>query len=57
MEFMGHREHNMEVASGQEFSLAGCQPTLARLGLALGTVAISARNGELSISCLMGSFF
>jgi hypothetical protein len=33
----------MEVASGQEFSLAGRQPTLARLGLALGAVPISAR--------------
>jgi len=40
---MGHSEHNMEVAGGQEFSLAGRQPTLARLGLALGAVPISAR--------------
>jgi len=41
----------MEVAGGQEFSLAGRQPTLARLGLALGTVPISARvvrNGLMS---------
>ena len=30
VEFMGHSEHNMEVAGGQEFSLAGRQPTLAR---------------------------
>jgi hypothetical protein len=33
----------MEVAGGQEFSLAGGQPTLARLGLTLGAVPISAR--------------
>jgi len=33
----------MEIAGGQEFSLAGRQPTLARLGLALGTMPISAR--------------
>jgi hypothetical protein len=33
----------MKVAGGQEFSLAGCQPTLARLCLALRAVPISAR--------------
>jgi len=44
-------------AGFQEFSLAGRQPTLARLRLTLGTVPISAPNGERSISCLMGSFF
>jgi len=43
VEFMRHSEHNMEVAGGQEFSLAGRQPTLARLGLALGAMPISAR--------------
>src|SRR6266496_3323083 len=43
MEFMGYGEHNMEVAGGQEFALAGRQPTLARLRLALGAVPISAR--------------
>jgi hypothetical protein len=40
---MRHSEHNMEVAGGQEFSLAGRQPTLARLRLALGAMPISAR--------------
>jgi hypothetical protein len=38
-----HREHDMEVAGGQEFSLAGRQPALTRLRLALGTVPIPAR--------------
>ncbi len=57
IEFMRHSEHHMEVAGGQEFSFAGRQPTLACLGLALGAVPISAGNGELSITCIMGSFF
>jgi hypothetical protein len=43
IEFMGHSENNMEVAGGEEFSLMGRQPTLARLNLALGAVPISAR--------------
>jgi hypothetical protein len=43
MEFMGHREHHMEIAGGQEFSLMGRQPTLTRLGLTLRAVPISAR--------------
>ena len=43
IEFLGHSEHHMEVAGSQEFSLAGRQPTLARLSLALGAVPISAR--------------
>jgi hypothetical protein len=33
----------MEVTGGQQFALAGRQPALARLRLALGTVPISAR--------------
>jgi hypothetical protein len=40
---MGHREHNVKVAGGQEFSLAGRQPALTRLGLALRAMPISAR--------------
>ena len=43
IEFVRHSEHDMEVASGQEFAFAGRQPALARLGLALGAVPISAR--------------
>jgi hypothetical protein len=43
IEFMRHSEYNMEVAGGQEFSLAGCQPALARLRLTLGAMPISAR--------------
>jgi hypothetical protein len=43
LEFMGHREHHVKVAGGQEFSLAGRQPALPRLGLALRAMPISAR--------------
>src|SRR5438132_9005838 len=43
VEFVGHSEHNMEVAGGQEFAFAGRQPALAGLCLALGAVPISAR--------------
>ena len=43
IEFVRHSEHDMEVAGGQEFALAGRQPALARLRLALGAVPISAR--------------
>src|SRR6266403_1662301 len=47
MEFMGHSEHHMEVAGGQEFSLAGRQPTLARLDLALGAALNGTKRFEL----------
>src|ERR1039457_2930385 len=43
VEFVGHREHDMEVAGGEKFSLAGRHPALARLRLALGAVPVSAR--------------
>src|SRR5882724_10438885 len=43
IEFVGHREHDMEVISGQEFAFASRQPALARLRLALGAVPVSAR--------------
>ena len=33
VEFVGHSEHNMEVAGGQEFAFASRQPALARLRL------------------------
>src|SRR5713101_831623 len=43
IDFVGHSEHDMEVAGGQEFAFAGRQPALARLRLALGAVPVSAR--------------
>jgi hypothetical protein len=46
----------MDVVGGQQFAAARSQPTVASEGLTLGTVSVSARNGEISITCLMGSF-
>ncbi len=43
IEFVRHSEHDMEVTGSQQFALAGRQPALAGLRLALGTVPISAR--------------
>ncbi len=43
---------HVHVAGRQEFLAARLQPAVAGLGLTLGTVPISARNGELSITCL-----
>jgi hypothetical protein len=50
-------EDHLYVAGGQEFLSARLQPAVAGLGLTLGAVPISAGNGELSITCLMGSSF
>src|SRR6476659_6957856 len=40
---MWQREHHMEIARRQKFFFSGGDPTLARLSLALWTVAITAR--------------
>jgi hypothetical protein len=45
----------MDVGGGQQFAAARSQPTVASEGLTLGTVSVPTRNGELSITCLMGS--
>jgi hypothetical protein len=45
----------MEVADRQQFSLAVFQPAGFSQALALGAMAIPTGNGELSITCLMGS--
>jgi len=50
-------EHDMEIAGVEEFAFACHQPPLAGLRLTLGAVPISTRNGELTITCIMGSFF
>ena len=54
---MRESEDQVGVRGGQDFPAARLNPTVAGVGLALGTVSIAAANGELSISCLMGSFF
>lgn len=47
-----HSEDDVEVLDGQQFGLAVFEPLSAGEGLALGTVTIPTRNGDLSISCL-----
>ena len=53
----GEREHHMNIWDRQQFLAARFQPPVACVGLALRTMAIPARNGEISITCLMGSVF
>jgi hypothetical protein len=57
IEFVWNREDHVKVRSGQQFLFPSGDPALARLGLTLGAVPITTRNGELSITCLMGSLF
>jgi len=49
---MRKSEDDMDIASGQEFLAARLDPTVAGVGLALGTVPVTASNGDLSITCL-----
>src|SRR4051812_22833289 len=42
VEQMGQREHHMKVTGRQEFLLPSLDPSLTRLGLALGTMAVTA---------------
>jgi hypothetical protein len=48
-------EDNMNVACRQQLALARLEPAKARVGLTLRAVSVSAGNGELTITCLMGS--
>jgi hypothetical protein len=48
-------EHDVEIRNGQKLCLPFGEPLGAGRGLALGAVAIAAGNGELPITCLMGS--
>jgi hypothetical protein len=43
IEFVGHSEHDMEIAGSQEFAFPCFQPALTGLCLALGAVPVSAR--------------
>jgi hypothetical protein len=51
------REDYMDVARWEKLLATCCEPAIASSCLTLRAVSISARNGELSITCLMGSFF
>ena len=46
---------DMEITDVQQFLLPFGQPAVAGVGLAFWAMPISTRNGELSITCLMGS--
>ena len=54
-QLMRQGEDNMDVRYGQKIPAAGIEPAVTGVGLALWTMPVSARNGELSITCLMGS--
>jgi len=56
-QLMGKLEDDMGIWRCEQFGSARGQPAVARLALALRTVPVSACNGELSITCLMGSLF
>jgi len=48
---------DMEIRGCEEFPFTLFEPAVAGLRLALRAVAVTAGNGELSITCLMGSLF
>jgi hypothetical protein len=47
----------VDIRRGQQFTTTRCDPAFTRTGLTLRAVPIAATNGELPITCLMGSFF
>ena len=53
----GECEDHVQVARGEKFSSTRSDPAFASSGLTLRAMAITAGNGEISISCLMESFF
>ena len=54
-QLMRQCEDNMDVRHGQKVPATRVEPAVAGVGLALRTMPVSTRNGELSITCLMGS--
>jgi hypothetical protein len=53
----GECEDHVQVAGRQKFTSTRGDPAFPSSDLTLWAVAIATANGELSISCLMGSFF
>jgi hypothetical protein len=47
----------VQVARGEQFSSTCGDPPFASSGLTLWAMAITTANGDLSISCVMESFF
>jgi hypothetical protein len=56
-QFVRECENDMGVARGQQFGAPRVKPAVARAALAPGAMPVPARNGDLSITCLMGSIF
>ena len=54
-QLVGYGEDNMSVRRRKQLGAPRGQPAVARLSLAFWTMPVSTRNGELSITCLMGS--
>jgi hypothetical protein len=52
-ELLGHGDGHMKVVTGQHLELAGLEPALGIIGVALGAAAVVAGNGELTITCIM----
>ena len=48
-------EYDMVILDWQQFGLACFKPPLGCRGLALGAMPVATGNGELPITCLMGS--
>ena len=48
-------EHHVEIGDRQKLRFSLLEPSSAGRGLALGTMTVAAGNGELTITCLMGS--
>src|SRR5262245_45779156 len=51
------REHDVEVGHLKQLGLTRLHPLAGLAALALRTMPIAAANGELTISCLMGSIY
>ena len=51
VQFVRQSEHDMEIRDGEDFPFPSGDPALAGLRLAFRAVAITTRNGELSITC------
>ena len=47
-------EHQVKIRHGKELGFARRKPCRCRLRLALSAVPVATRNGELTITCLMG---
>jgi hypothetical protein len=54
---LGNGEDHVSIRYRQQFLGLLVEPAITSRRLALGAVPIAACNGELSITCLMGSFF